>query len=304
MKSFCFSLVLTLSTYGFAHAEWMPLWQKSTTDSNKEQMVKESVGKGGRYTDTSEPAYWYYPADPARRNGAAIVIFPGGGYSILAMSHEGHAYAKWLSERGIAAVLVKYRVSRKDEAGFHYPAPYLDARRAIRLTREKSAEWQIDPDKVGVMGSSAGGHLASMCVTLFDETYDLEGTDQTISCRPDFGILVYPVIGMDQAWGHGGSRRRLLGPENSDDLAKELATYRRVTENTPPCFLIHAADDKVVPVRNSLEFASACAEKKVPVVVQVVSEGGHGFGLSGRGDAADWPTLLEGWLESEPWERP
>lgn len=303
-----------------AQAEWQPLWPSGAPGSPNPPVVEEKVQARGtrayvpksevslkeseiaRFSNTSEPAYWVYPADPTKRNGAAVVIFPGGGYSILAMGHEGHDYARWLSERGIAAVLVKYRVSRNDEAGFQYPLPYLDARRAIRLTREKAAEWQIDPEKIGVMGSSAGGHLASMCVTLFDETFDLEPMEDLISCRPDFGILVYPVIGLDQAWGHGGSRRRLLGPENPDDLAKELATYRRATENTPPCFLLHAADDRAVPVQNSLAFASACAEKGVPVVVQVTSKGGHGFGLSGRGDSAEWPVLLERWLETEPWE--
>ncbi|PXA04888.1 hypothetical protein DDZ13_02690 [Coraliomargarita sinensis] len=320
MKFICGALSLFLVSCLLAHADWQPLWPDGAPGSPHPPVVEEKIkpagakeyrpreafkdadGKQSRFTDTSEPAYWYYPADPDKANGAAVVIFPGGGYSILAMGHEGHDYAEWLNARGIAAVVVKYRVSWKDEAGFHYPAPYLDARRAIRLTREKAKEWNIDPDKIGVMGSSAGGHLASMCVTLFDETFDLEGAEQKISCRPDFGILVYPVIGMDQPWGHGGSRRRLLGPENPDDLAEELATYRRVTEKTPPCFLIHAADDKAVPVRNSLAFASACAENGVPAVLQVVSRGGHGFGLSGRGDASDWPELLERWLAMKPWE--
>jgi len=320
MKSFCLSVGLFLSFIISAQADWRPLWPDAAPGSPHPPVVREQIKPAGakqyaltseaedhdptgnRFTDTAEPAYRFYPADSEKRNGAAVVIFPGGGYSILAAGHEGHAYAKWLNERGIAAVLVKYRVSRNDAAGFQYPAPYLDARRAIRLTREKADAWQIDPNKIGVMGSSAGGHLASMCVTLCDETYNLESSKEQISCRPNFGILVYPVIGMDQPWGHGGSRRRLLGPENPDDLAKELATYRRVTERTPPCFLIHAADDKAVPVQNSLEFAGACAEKGVPVVLQVVAQGGHGFGLSGRGDAADWPELLERWLESEPWE--
>jgi acetyl esterase/lipase len=279
------------------------LWPDGVPGSLNPAVVQEEEGRGGRLSDTSEPAYWFYPADPAKRNGAAVVIFPGGGYSILAMNHEGHDYAKWLNERGIAAVLVKYRVSRKDEAGFQYPAPYLDARRAIRLTREKAEEWQIDPEKIGVMGSSAGGHLASMCVTLFNETYKLEGANPRPSCRPNFGILVYPVIGMDQPWGHGGSRRRLLGPKNPDDLAKELATYRRIDGSTPPCFLIHAADDGVVPVRNSLEFTASCAENGVPVVCHVVSQGGHGFGLSGRGDSVNWPELLDAWLAREPWHQ-
>lgn len=320
MKSFCLPLSLFLCFSVLTHAEWQPLWPSAAPGSPDPSVVQEQIKPGGekhyrspssteekldknnRQTDTCEPAYWYYPADPEKRNRAAVVIFPGGGYSILATGHEGHDYAEWLSERGIAAVLVKYRVSRKDEAGFHYPVPYLDARRAIRLTRGKAAEWQIDEDKIGVMGSSAGGHLASMCVTLFDQSYDLEVLKENISCRPNFGILVYPVIGMDQPWGHGGSRRRLLGPENADELAEQLATYRRVSERTPPCFLIHAADDRAVPVKNSTEFAAACAENKVPVVLQVTAKGGHGFGLSGRGDSANWPVLLERWLETEPWE--
>jgi len=295
---------LFFSFLGYIHAEWQPLWPEGAPGSPNPPVVDEKIGYGNRYSDTGVPAYWYHPADPAMRNGAAVVIFPGGGYSRLAMNHEGHDYAKWLNERGIAAVLVKYRVSSKDEAGFQYPVPYLDARRAIRLTREKAEEWQIDSEKIGVMGSSAGGHLASMCVTLFNETYDLAGENTRPSCRPNFGILVYPVIGMDQPWGHGGSRRRLLGPENSDDLAQELATYRRVSRSTPPCFLVHAADDGAVPVRNSLEFASACAENGVPTVLQLTAQGGHGFGLSGRGDSANWPELLERWLESEPWYKP
>lgn len=301
MKSIFLFAGLLFSFFAIAQAEWQPLWPDGAPGSPNPPVIEEVINTSGRYTNTSVPAYWYYPADPVKRNGAAVVIFPGGGYSILAMNHEGHDYAKWLNERGIAAVLVKYRVSRKDGAGFQYPAPYLDARQAIRLTREKAIEWQIDPEKIGVMGSSAGGHLASMCVTMFNETYELEGENRKPSCRPNFGILVYPVIGMDQPWGHGGSRRRLLGAENPNDLAEHLATYRRVTRSTPPCFLIHAADDKVVPVRNSLEFINTCAENKVPVAVKITSRGGHGFGLSGRGDSANWPELLEAWLASEPW---
>lgn len=304
MKLTSMHLVLLFLFCGIAHAEWQPLWPGEVPGSPQPPLVEEEEGRGGRLTDTSVPAYWFYPADSAKASGAAVVILPGGGYSILAMNHEGHDYAKWLNERGIAAVLVKYRVSPKDEAGFQYPAPYLDARRAIRLTRQNADEWGIDPEKIGVMGSSAGGHLASMCVTMFNETYELEADYRRPSCRPNFGILLYPVIGMDQPWGHSGSRRHLLGPENPDDLARELATYRRVSRSTPPCFLVHAADDKVVPVRNSLEFIASCAKNKVPVVGHVFSQGGHGFGLSGRGDSTNWPQLLEDWLASEPWYQP
>lgn len=298
MNTYCVSLALLICLSGVVCADWQPLWPEGIPGSPHPAQVEESVGKGGRYTNTSVPAYWYYPAKTEKRNGAAVVILPGGGYTFVSMNHEGHAYAQWLNERGIAAVVVKYRVSGKDEAGFQYPVPLLDARRTLRMTRENAEKWGIDPNKLGVMGSSAGGHLASMCLTLFDEVYEAEGEDQVISCRPDFGILVYPVIGMDQDWGHKGSRRRLLGPDHSDALAQQVASYRRVTKKTPPCFLVHAADDTVVPVRNSLEFANACAAKGVPVVLQITSTGGHGFGLSGRGDAAKWPKLLEGWLES------
>jgi acetyl esterase/lipase len=297
-----FTLVACLFSFlAIAQAEWQPLWPDGAPGSAYPPEIKEVKNARGSFTDTTVPAYWFYPADETKRNGAAVVIFPGGGYGGLAMEHEGHEYAKWLSARGIAAVLVKYRVSRKVEAGLQYPAPYLDARRAIRLTRKNASEWKIDREKIGVMGSSAGGHLASMCVTMYNETYKLEGEGRKISCRPNFGILVYPVIGMDQSWGHAGSRRNLLGPKNPDDLAKHLATYRRVSRSTPPCFLIHAADDHAVPVQNSLEFVGACAKNKVPVVLKVTTRGGHGFGLSGRGDAANWPELLEAWLASEPW---
>jgi acetyl esterase/lipase len=214
------------------------------------------------------------------------------------MNHEGRDYADWLVERGIVAVIVKYRVSGKDQAGYGFPVPLLDARRALRLTRARAKEWGVDPAKVGVMGSSAGGHLASMCATMWDEELPAETADPTdrLSCRPDFAILVYPVIGMAHEWGHGGSKRRLLGSEPSPELVRRVSTDLRVNAETPPCFLIHAADDGGVPLRNSMEFAARLAENKVPVVCHVTSQGGHGFGLKGRGDSVGWPEWLDRWL--------
>ena len=228
------------------------------------------------------------------------MILPGGGYTILAMNHEGRDYARWLAERGIVAVLVKYRVSGDDRAAYHFPVPLMDARRAIRLTRSKAAEWGVDPAKVGVMGSSAGGHLASMCATLWDEKIPAETTDaiDALDCRPDFAVLVYPVISMEEKWGHGGSKRRLLGANPDAELPARVSTDQRVNGRTPPCFLVHAADDGGVPLRNSMEFAARCAENRVPVVCHVFAEGGHGFGLKGKGDSAGWPLLLENWLHA------
>jgi acetyl esterase/lipase len=291
-------LILFAATTLTALAEWLPLWPGEAPGGTKPVTLIEDAGNGGRFTDIAVPQYEVRLPEASKRTGAAVIILPGGGYTILAMDHEGRQYADWLNERGIAAVIVKYRVSGKDGAGYHFPVPLMDARRAIRLTRSKANEWGIDPAKVGVMGSSAGGHLASMCATLWDEKLPEETTDNidALDCRPDFAVLVYPVISMTESWGHGGSKRRLLRENAPADLAARVSTEKRVNAKTPPCFLVHAADDMVVPLRNSLEFAARCAENKVPVVCHVYAKGGHGFGLRGKGDSAGWQALLESWL--------
>jgi len=290
-------LILSLMTTFSPAAEWLPLWTGGIPAASASP-VTESITEAGHLTDTAIPAYEVYLPAAEKRNGAAVVIFPGGGYTVLAIGHEGREYARWLNERGIAGIVVKSRVSGNDAAGFQFPAPLLDARRAIRTTRFHAREWGLDSNKIGVMGSSAGGHLASMAATLFDETFPEETGDaiDKLSCRPDFQILVYPVIGMDQAWGHGGSKRRLLGENPDPALVARVASYRHITSKTPPCFLVHSADDNVVPVRNSLEYAASCAENKVPVACHVFNNGGHGYGLKGGGDSTQWPSLLDGWL--------
>jgi acetyl esterase/lipase len=293
------AFVLTMFTsIHMSSAEWLPLWPGEAPGGAKPVVVKESEGEGGRLTDIAVPQYEVYLPDASRRTGAAVVILPGGGYTIVSANNEGRDYARWLNERGIVAILTKYRVSGNDAAGYQFPVPLLDARRAIRVARSMAKEWGVDPAKVGVMGSSAGGHLASMCATLWDEKFSEEGTDEIdrLGCRPDFTILVYPVIAMGEIWCHAGSQRRLLGAAPEPALVARVSTAKRVTHQTPPCFLIHAADDGGVPVRNSLEFAARCAENRVPVVCHVFAEGGHGFGMKGKGDSANWPDLLEKWL--------
>jgi len=294
-----FLTVLLLSLRPCA-AEWLPLWPGDAPGGAKPAALTEKVKEGGRMTDIAIPQYEIYLPEASKRSGAAVVILPGGGYTILAMEHEGRDYARWLAARGIVAVLVKYRVSGDDHAGYHFPVPLMDARRAIRLTRSKAAEWEVDPAKIGVMGSSAGGHLASMCATLWDEKIPAETADaiDALDCRPDFAVLVYPVISMAEKWGHGGSRRRLLGPEPDAELLARVTTDRRVNAKTPPCFLVHASDDGGVPLQNSMEFAARCAENRVPVVCHVFAEGGHGFGLNGKGDSVGWPLLFEKWLQA------
>ncbi|MCH7227606.1 alpha/beta hydrolase [Haloferula sp. A504] len=288
------ALVMGL-TLPVAVAEWKPLWEGDAPGAPRPPAGSETEGKGGRLSHIEQPQYFLYPAPASGRTGQGVVILPGGGYTILAMNHEGHDYAKWLNERGISAMVVKYRVSGNDGFGYGYPVPYLDARRAIRTMRSMAGELGLE--KVGVMGSSAGGHLASVCVTRFADTFEEEGKDaiDKLACRPDFGILVYPVISMGDV-AHGGSRRRLLGPEPSAEMLDKLSTEKQVTGKTPPCFLVTTSDDGV-DCRNSLRFAEACKTAGVPVALHVFETGGHGYGLKGKGPVSAWPSLLEAWLE-------
>ena len=287
-------VVLALAT-SLAIGEWKPLWPGDAPGAARPAAGTESTGKGGRHTDIEQPEYFLYPAPEANRTGQGVVILPGGGYTILAMNHEGHDYAKWLNERGISAMVVKYRVSGKDELGYRYPVPYLDARRAIRTMRSMAGELGLEG--VGVMGSSAGGHLASLCVTRFGDRFEEEGGEgiDALDCRPDFGILVYPVISMGEV-GHGGSMRRLLGPEPPPEMIEKVSTEKQVTAKTPPCFLLTTSDDWV-DCRNSLRFAEACKTAGVPVSLHVFEKGGHGYGLKGKGPVSAWPGLLEAWLK-------
>jgi acetyl esterase/lipase len=280
-----------------ACAEWANLWPGDAPGAKPQPPAAEKTGEGGRLTDIAVPQYQVYLPDKAKATGAAVLILPGGGYAILAANHEGHDYAKWLNERGIAGIVVKYRVSGNADFGYQFPVPFLDARRAIRTARSKAAEWGVDPKKIGVMGSSAGGHLASLCATRFGDTFPEEGKDaiDKESCRPDFAILIYPVISMTDTLAHKGSRTNLLGKEPSAEAIEKYSTEKAVTKDTPPVFLLTTSDD-MVDCRNSLQFAAACKANKVPVSLHLFESGGHGYGLKGKGDLATWPSLLEQWL--------
>jgi acetyl esterase/lipase len=259
-----------------------------------------------------------YGADPAkdiptlmpflpeadRSTGAAMIVCPGGGYRMLA-EHEGKAYAAWLAERGIAAFVLKYRLGSN---GYQHPAMMHDIQRAIRLVRSHASEWKLDPNRIGVMGSSAGGHLASTALTHFDAgKADAEDPIERVSSRPDLGVLCYAVITMGEHT-HEGSKTSLLGSTPSPELIALLSNERQVTKETPPCFLWHTRDDQAVSVRNSLDFAEALLRNEVPYELHVFQSGRHGLGMGvkeytpGRTDESSlhpWTRNLHAWLKEQ-----
>lgn len=239
------------------------------------------------------PTLTVYLPKPEVATGAAIVICPGGGYGALA-AHEGEAYAFFLRDNGIAGFVLKYRLG---SAGYRHPVMLQDISRAVRLVRARSAEWKLDPKRIGVMGSSAGGHLASTLLTHFDSGKpDAEDVIDRQSSRPDLGILCYPVITLG-GQTHGGSKKNLLGENPSDELLKELSNELQVTKDTPPCFLFHTAEDKAVSVENSLMFASALKKAGVGFDLHVYEKGPHGIGLGFKVYSPYEPDKLHPWTK-------
>lgn len=222
----------------------------------------------------------YFP-----RNGnawTAVIVCPGGGYVNLAMNHEGRQVANYLNSLGIAAFVLKYRLGPR----YHHPIELQDAQQAIRTVRMHAAEWRINAARVGIMGFSAGGHLAMSASTHFDA-----------NTRPDFSILGYPVISMTAAWTHQGSRRALLGDNPDPELARSLSGENAVTAQTPPTFIFQTNEDKTVPAENSIQYFLALRKAGVPAEMHLFQRGAHGLGLAGDDfSLADWPKLLANWL--------
>ncbi len=227
----------------------------------------------------------------------AVVVCPGGGYGGLA-AHEGHDYALWLNQQGVAAFVLKYRLG---SAGYRHPVMLGDAQRAIRTVRSRAQEWRINPSQVGIMGSSAGGHLASTALTHYDSgRADAGELVDRQSCRPDFGILCYAVITMGEHT-HQGSRRNLLGDDPDPALIELLSNERHVTKDTPPCFLWHTWEDKGVKIENSLQFAAALVKADVPFDLHVFEKGRHGIGLNDKPpftNAHPWSNDLVYWFKA------
>lgn len=294
MKPFLL-LTATMLACALPHAhpsESRPLWPEGKIPHAKPDAGEEEI-----------PRVDIYPtAGSKKHNGAAVVVCPGGGYGSLAKDHEGHQIAQWYNERGVTAFVLTYRLGSQ---GYHFPVQLADVQRALRLARAGAEEFKIDPGRVGVMGFSAGGHLASMAATKFgDEAYPATDDTDKLSARPDFAALCYPVISLEKDITHGGSRKNLLGPDRADDdiWAERLSSDRNVAEDTPPVFLFHTAEDTAVPVENSLRFFSAMRKHGVPGEMHLFQKGVHGVGLF-QGDPVlrHWSELLDLWLRNNGW---
>lgn len=299
-------LVLVIGpVLGFASPDpspsFLPLWEGTPPNAQPAGGSEERVQEGHILWVRHVQNPGIEVRLPARGNatGQAVIVCPGGAYAGLAYDWEGTDFAGWLNSRGIAAIILRYRLPVDGDVEHQkWLCPLLDAQRAIRLTRAHATDWAIDPAKVGIMGFSAGGHLASTAGTHFDAG-DPQAADPVdrLSSRPDFMILVYPVISMAEGITHGGSRRNLLGEDPSAELLRRYSNELQVTADTPPTFLVHAGDDGAVPVGNSLRFYEALLAHHVPAEVHVYPTGGHGFSLAlAKGRLQDWTQLCARWL--------
>jgi acetyl esterase/lipase len=270
----------------------LPLWPHDApggvTTNEPESCVNE------RISHVNQPSLTVFLPPEDKATGVAVVICPGGGYRYLTIEKEGGKVARWLNSFGVAGLVLKSRLPNGKHA-----VPLMDAQRALRLARSHAQEWNLDPHRIGIMGFSAGGHLASTAATHYDSGI-ASATDpvERESCRPDFTILIYPVVTM-QKYAHRGSRNNLLGKSPSAELLDLYSNEKQVSDDTPPMFLVHAGDDRSVPVENSLQLYSALRRHKVPVEMHLFERGGHGFGLSWDNEPpSKWSILCQDWFST------
>lgn len=285
MKQYIFLLTFLVFTLNTLCAQQeIKLYPNGPAEGN-EIAVPESYRDPQFIINISEPRMQAYIAAKQKANGTAVLICPGGGYSGVSMIKEGEDIAKWFNELGVSAFVLYYRMPNG-----HHEIPLKDAQTALAIIHNRAKEWNINKKKIGIMGFSAGGHLASTVGTHF----------KTKLQRPAFMILGYPVVTMDKALTHGGSRNNLLGKNPSNDLVKLYSNELQVTKKTPPTFIIHANDDKAVPIANSENLKKALDKNKVSAELHIFEVGGHGFGMRKSGIPADhWDEMLKKWLKKE-----
>lgn len=289
-------LLISVSAWTQSVTE-MPLYP-GTVPGSKQSSIKEQiifVNGGVRISSVIVPTLIQFT--PAKPTGMSVIICPGGGYARLAIDHEGVEVAKAFNQQGITAFVLKYRLPNDTIMIDKTIGPLQDAQQAIRIVRKQAIAWGLNPNKIGIMGFSAGGHLASTAATHFNFSADASIKD-TISVRPDFAILLYPVISFDDSIAHKGSKAKLVGMNPSPEMTKLYSNELQVTKNTPPSFLVHAGDDGTVPVENSIRYYQACIKNKVPVEMHLYPKGGHGFGMNNKTTSEKWFDNLLSWLNT------
>lgn len=298
IKEICGIVILAMGVLTANSQQEMTLYATEVPNSKPLAMEEEwTTDDNGivRVTGVTTPTLTaYFPPEGVPNTGNAVIICPGGGYAILAITHEGHDVARLLAANGISAFVLKYRLPKDEIMVDKRIGSLQDAQRAIQLVREKAPEWGIDEDQIGIAGFSAGGHLASTLSTHYKEAV-IDNPKHT-SLRPDFSLLVYPVISMQQKMTHGGSRTNLLGSQPSTTDVTLFSNELQVTADTPPAFLVHAEDDTVVPIANSEAYAGALAQHGVAVELLTYPEGGHGFGLNNKTTTDKWFDHFLNWL--------
>ena len=270
----------------------IPLWKGTIPNQRAELGTRQTKNRGAEkkvyqrwISGITVPQLTIHPAAPTHEPRPAVIICPGGGYYGLAIDKEGHDTARWLNSLGITGLVLEYRT-----APFHVGAPKQDVQEAIRVARVRATEWHIDPNRLGVLGYSAGGHLASTAGTHFGDNESL---------RPDFMILIYPVVSLEASITHQGSRNNIIGRNPSPELVHEYSNERHVTDRTPPTFIVHAKDDKSVPWEHSRRLIAALQAFGTAATLDVYKTGGHGFGLGVHGgEVTAWPNNCAKWLES------
>jgi acetyl esterase/lipase len=231
---------------------------------------------------------------PQNPNGSAAIICPGGGYAYLAINKEGYKAAQWLNSLGITAFVLKYRLPSDQIMQDKTIGPLQDAQEAIRFIRRNAAKWGVNTEKVGILGFSAGGHLASTLSTHYNDV--LYKAIDTVSAKPSFSVLIYPVLSMEEKITHKGSRNNLLGTSPSTALIEKYSNEKQVDSSTPPTYIVHAMDDKSVPVDNSIQYFLALKNNNVPAEIHLYQNGKHGFGLGNNGTSKNWTLQCEDWL--------
>lgn len=294
--------VMFSSIVTFSHCQkTIPLYEAGIPNSKSVADEERTEFRDGIViiSKISQPTLSIYLPAKEKATGTAVVICPGGGYWINAMSHEGTEVAETFRQMGVAAFVLKYRIPDDRTMANREIGPLQDAQQAIRVVRKRAAEWGVDPQRIGIMGFSAGGHLASTAGTHFAEA-TIPNDDKT-SLRPDFMILIYPVISFQERVGHTGSKEQLIGKQPAKEKIDFYSNELHITAQTPPAFLVHSSDDQVVKSENSILFYQGLVKNKIPAELHIYQNGGHGYGMNNKTTTDHWMDRCRSWLLSNGW---